>query len=68
MGFLLQWPTLVTLAMFSILPVMYARLSINEEAEMRRRFGSDFDVPRFFPRSTSTTFASSDEATLRSEA
>lgn len=55
LGFLLQWPTLLTLSMFPILLIMYARLSVNEEAEMRSRFGAEFDVwakqtPRFIPR------------------
>ena len=53
-GFLLQWPTLLTLAMFPILLVMYARLAITEEADMRKRFGAEFEVyaartPRFLP-------------------
>lgn len=55
LGFLLQWPTLLTLVMFPILLVMYARLAITEEAELRKRFGADFEAyahrtPRFFPR------------------
>ena len=54
LGFLLQWPTLLTLAMFPILLVMYARLAITEEAEMRTRFGTEFEAyaartPRFLP-------------------
>jgi protein-S-isoprenylcysteine O-methyltransferase Ste14 len=54
LGFLLQWPTLLTLVMFPILLVMYGRLAVNEEAEMRKRFGAAFDVyaartPRFLP-------------------
>jgi protein-S-isoprenylcysteine O-methyltransferase Ste14 len=54
LGFLLQWPTLLTLAMFPVLVAMYARLSINEEREMRRQFGVAFDAyaartPRFIP-------------------
>ena len=54
LGFLLQWPTLLTLIMFPILLVMYARLAVTEEAEMRRQFGAEFDVyaertPRFIP-------------------
>ena len=54
MGFLLQWPTLLTLLMFPILLVMYARLALTEEAEMRKRFGAEFDAyagrtPRFLP-------------------
>ena len=55
LGFLLQWPTILTLAMFPILLVMYARLAITEEAEMRKRFGAEFEAyvrrtPRFFPK------------------
>ncbi|KVW93708.1 MAG: isoprenylcysteine carboxylmethyltransferase family protein [Polaromonas sp.] len=55
LGFLLQWPTLLTLAMFPILLVMYGRLAITEEAQMRTRFGDAFEryarrTPRFFPR------------------
>lgn len=54
LGFLLQWPTLLTLLMFPILLLMYARLAITEEAEMRKRFGAEFEVyaartPRFLP-------------------
>jgi protein-S-isoprenylcysteine O-methyltransferase Ste14 len=54
LGFLLQWPTLLTLVMFPVLLVMYARLSITEEAEMQKRFGSEFEAyaastPRFLP-------------------
>ena len=53
-GFLLQWPTLLTLVMFPILVVMYARLAITEETEMRKRFGAEFEAyaaitPRFLP-------------------
>jgi protein-S-isoprenylcysteine O-methyltransferase Ste14 len=54
LGFLLQWPTLLTLAMFPILLVMYGRLAVTEEAEMRQHFGAAFDAyaartPRFIP-------------------
>ncbi len=38
-GFLLQWPTLLTLLMFPILLVMYGRLAITEEKQMREQFG-----------------------------
>ena len=53
-GFLLQWPTLLTLVMFPILLVMYGRLALTEEAEMHKQFGADFDAyaartPRFLP-------------------
>ena len=54
LGFLLQWPTLLTLAMFPILLAMYGRLAVTEEAEMRKHFGAAFDAyaartPRFIP-------------------
>ena len=52
LGFLLQWPTLLTLVMFPFLLIMYARLAITEEAEMRKRFGGEFEnyaAPRFVP-------------------
>lgn len=55
LGFLLQWPTLLTLVMFPILLVMYGRLALTEEAAMRRQFGEAFEqyertTPRFLPR------------------
>lgn len=54
-GFLLQWPTLVTLAMFPVLLVAYSRLARHEGAEIFARFGdaySDYQrrPPAFFPR------------------
>lgn len=54
-GFLLQWPTLLTLLMFPVLLVMYARLAITEENDMRREFGEVYEsyatrTPRFLPR------------------
>ena len=54
-GFLLQWPTLLTLLMFPFLVVMYSRLAVNEEKDMRKQFGAEFDAyaartPRFWPR------------------
>lgn len=58
-GFLLQWPTLVTLAMFPILLVMYARLAKREERDMLSQFGDEYRrymaaVPAFIPRFGST--------------
>ena len=55
LGFLLQWPTLLTLAMFPVLVMMYVRLAIHEEAEARTTFGEKWEryaahTPRFFPR------------------
>ena len=54
-GFLVQWPTLLTLAMFPVLTVMYVRLAISEEREAASRFGAEWATyaqrtPRFLPR------------------
>ena len=53
-GFLLQWPTLVTLAMFPILVYMYVRLARREERDALAEFGEQYrsymrSVPAFFP-------------------
>ncbi len=55
LGFLLQWPTLPTLAMFPILVTMYARLARREEREALAEFGEAYArymaaVPAFVPR------------------
>jgi protein-S-isoprenylcysteine O-methyltransferase Ste14 len=55
LGFLLQWPTLLTLVMFPVLVAMYVRLARREETEAHARFGEEWgryaaQVPRFFPR------------------
>ena len=42
-GFLLQWPTLLTLLMFPILVVTYVRLARREEREVRAEFGAAYD-------------------------
>jgi protein-S-isoprenylcysteine O-methyltransferase Ste14 len=54
-GFLLQWPTLLTLAMFPVLVFMYARLAIREESDMLAQFGGEYRrykdaVPAFIPK------------------
>lgn len=54
-GFLLQWPTLLTLAMFPVLVWMYSRLAVHEEREAARQFGDEWQTyaartPRFIPR------------------
>lgn len=54
LGFLLQWPTLLTLAMFPVLTFMYVRLAIREEQESESRFGEAWRkyaaaTPRFIP-------------------
>lgn len=53
-GFLLQWPTLVTLVMFPILVVMYGRLAKREEQDAIAQFGDGYrhyvqQVPAFIP-------------------
>ena len=54
-GFLLQWPTLLTLLMFPVLVVMYVRLARMEERDALREFGDQYrvymqQVPAFLPR------------------
>jgi protein-S-isoprenylcysteine O-methyltransferase Ste14 len=54
-GFLLQWPTLLTLAMFPVLVWMYVHLARQEEREARAQFGQAYEayarrVPAFWPR------------------
>jgi len=58
-GFLLQWPTLVTLAMFPVLVFMYVRLALREEKDAQREFGQEYErwaavTPRFFPKLRAT--------------
>ena len=53
-GFLLQWPTLLTVAMYPVLVYMYVRLARREELEARAQFGAEYEsyaskVPAFFP-------------------
>ena len=55
LGFLLQWPTILTLAMFPVLVAMYVRLARAEEREALERFGEAWSgyaarTPAFFPR------------------
>jgi protein-S-isoprenylcysteine O-methyltransferase Ste14 len=55
LGFLVQWPTLVTLSMFPILVFMYGRLAKTEERDMLSQFGDEYlrymaAVPAFFPK------------------
>ena len=54
-GFLLQWPTLLTLAMFPVLTVMYVKLAESEERDTIGEFGNAYttyaaDVPAFIPK------------------
>lgn len=55
LGFLLQWPTLITLIMFPILVFMYVRLAQQEEREVLAEFDEKYKrylhlTPAFFPR------------------
>ena len=54
-GFLLQWPTILTLAMFPILTFMYLKLARHEERDSMAEFGEAYkkyaaEVPAFVPR------------------
>jgi protein-S-isoprenylcysteine O-methyltransferase Ste14 len=57
LGFLFQWPTLVTLIMFPILVTMYVRLARREEKEVTEEFGDEYGryaakTPAFFPQAS----------------
>lgn len=54
-GFLLQWPTVLTLLMFPILIWMYVQLARREELDVRAVFGEEYEryaaeTPAFLPR------------------
>jgi methanethiol S-methyltransferase len=54
-GFLVQWPTILTLAMFPVLVFMYVHLAQREEQEVEREFGEAYAryrarTPAFVPR------------------
>ena len=54
-GFLLQWPTLLTLVMFPVLVWMYVRLARREEQEAAEEFGDAYiqyvrKTAAFFPQ------------------
>ena len=54
-GMFIQWPTIVTVAMWPILMFMYYRLARREEKEMETQFGDQYatyrrQVPMFLPR------------------
>lgn len=55
LGFLFQWPTLLTAAMFPVLVMMYIRLARREEREALAAFGDIYaryaaTTPAFVPR------------------
>ncbi len=54
-GLLLQWPTLITLAMFPILVFMYLKLAKREEKDSEKEFGERYrsyaqKTPAFIPK------------------
>ena len=54
-GFLLQWPTILTVLMAPILIRSYVRLARREEKELAERFDGEYRayaerVPAFVPR------------------
>jgi protein-S-isoprenylcysteine O-methyltransferase Ste14 len=55
LGFLFQWPTLITLIMFPILVTMYVKLAKREEREVLEEIGEPYlrymaATPAFVPR------------------
>ena len=55
MGFLLQWPTIITIFMWPVLVIAYYRLAMKEEREVEKQFGREYQeyrkrVPAFIPR------------------
>ena len=55
LGWLLHWPTLLTLIISPILVFVYYRLAVSEESALAQHFGDAFEMykkqtPRFFPR------------------
>ncbi len=60
LGFLVQWPTLLTLAMFPVLVWMYVRLAKSEERDALAEFGDEYDLyarrtPAFIPQFSNAT-------------
>jgi protein-S-isoprenylcysteine O-methyltransferase Ste14 len=54
LGFLFQWPTLLTLLMFPVLVVMYIKLARSEERQAQKEFGKQWELyaartPAFIP-------------------
>lgn len=55
MGFLIQWPTLVTLIMIPFLVVMYYKLAKREEQDVMKKYPRDYiaymeKTPMFIPK------------------
>ena len=67
LGFLVQWPTLVTLVMFPVLVTMYVLLARREERDAEAEFGDEYRryaarTPAFFPHWGTSTRADSGQA------
>ncbi len=65
-GFLLQWPTVLTLVMFPVLAVMYVRLARAEERDALGRFGDAYaryaaETPAFLVRLAARAPAAGDD-------
>lgn len=59
-GFLFQWPTILTVLMLPVLLVMYWRLSLAEERAAEAEFGDEYRryaarTPRFIPTLSATS-------------
>ncbi len=55
LGFLFQWPTILTLLMFPVLVWMYTRLAKSEESDAEKEFGEAWreyakETPKFIPK------------------
>jgi len=48
LGFLLQWPTIITIVMFPILVWLYVRLAKKEEQDALKEFGWQCESPRAY--------------------
>jgi len=56
-GQIVHWPTLITLALFPVIVLVYVRLARSEESRLTERFGDAYlayrqRVPMFVPRRT----------------
>lgn len=54
-GQIVHWPTIVTVALFPVIVIVYVRLARKEETQMLRRFGAEYQdyldrIPMFVPR------------------
>ena len=41
-GFIIQWPTILTVIMWPVLVTMYLRLAKKEEKEIEEKFGEEY--------------------------